>query len=253
MKKYLLPIPIAVLLSSCGKTTHISSQESKETIESSTVTITSEVEDSSNEVLSSNEEIVSSSEEQSSASEELSLSDISSSSTEKPLSILKKTLTFYNGGFTGSLDLPGTMDSFINWCNQDTPIINSIGCVGYAQLNYIGNQNDENRFSTLILGSQSQTGKLIFNLAVTAIHVRVNVQPYTKYIAYNNSYNVDTHAVIYINDVEHDLYLEDGYNGPTDSRDFEYGNTDGMGTITIANKENNQRVFVHSVEITYWG
>ena len=86
-----------------------------------------------------------------------------------------------------------------------------------------------------------------------AINVKITVQPYTKYIAYNNTYNVDTHASISINNEEHDLYLENDYTGATENKEFEYIAIDGTNTISIANKEEGQRVFVHSMEITYWG
>ena len=261
MKKSLAPILIAVLLSSCGKTPSAVSEESKEVIDSSDIPISSIVEDSSSDVISSSteessissSEIVSSSEAVSSGEQISSSEATTSSSEQEPVGVFKKTLTFYNGGFTGSLDLDNTLADFEDWCNQDVDIFDSINCEGYAQVNYIGNQGDVNRFSTLILGSQSKTGKLIFNLNVNAINVKITVQPYTKYIAYNDSYNVDTHALISINNEEHDLYLENGYSGPTENKEFEYLSIDGTKTISIANKDEGQRVFVHSMEITYWG
>ena len=246
MKKYLLPVLIAILLSSCGKTTSSGDQESKEIIESSSEP-TSEIISSSEEIISSSEVTLSS--ELVSSSEETT----TSSTPPDPVGVFEKTLTFYNGGFTGSLDLDNSRADFKDWCNQDGDIFDSINCEGYAQVNYIGNQGDANRFSTLILGSQSKTGKLVFNLSVYAIKVKITVQPYTKYIAYNNTYNVDTHASISINNEGHDLYLETGYTGSTENKEFEYLSVDGTKTISIANKEEGQRVFVHSMEITYWG
>lgn len=282
MKKSLVPILIAFLLSSCGKHVSAVSQESKEIIERSETPISSVIEDTSSDVISSSteessntiissvveesssdtissslkessSEIISSSEAVSSSEQISSSEATASSSASEPVSVLKKTLTFYNGGFTGSLDLDNSRADFKDWCNQDVSIFDSINCEGYAQVNYIGNQGDVNRFSTLILGSQNKTGKLVFNLSVRAINVKITVQPYTKYIAFNDTYNVDTHALISINNEEHDLYLETGYNGPTENKNFEYLNIDGTKTISIANKEEGQRVFVHSMEITYWG
>ena len=237
MKKSIVPVLIALLLSGCGKSTSAVSQESNEGVDSACTPISSVVEESS----ISSSEVITSSEE------------TASSSQQEPIGVLKKTLTFYNADFTGSLDLDNTRADFEDWCNQDTPIFDSIDCEGYAQVNYIGNQGDANRFSTLILGSQSKIGKLVFSLNVKAINVKITVQPYTKYIAYNNTYNVDTHASISINNEEHDLYLENDYTGATENKEFEYIAIDGTNTISIANKEEGQRVFVHSMEVTYWG
>lgn len=245
MKKFLFPILIAVLLSSCGKTAPTSSQESKETEDNSIASISS----SEEETTSSNETISSSNEESLSSSEET----VTSSSEQTPVGVSKKTVTFYNGGFTGSLDLTVTQTNFVNWFNGDNPILDSVGLDGYAQVNYIGNEGESTRFSTLTLGSQSKTGALSFNFNVDVTYVKVTVQAYSKYIAYTDTWNVDKHSTILINNVNHNLYLADDHEGPAEEKEFDCGFTGGTKTVTLANKEEGQRVFVHSMEITYWG
>ena len=76
-------------------------------------------------------------------------------------------------------------------------------------------------------------------------------QPYTKYIAYNNTYNNDKEAKFYIDTSEYDLSLDSAYSGPTDNRTIEKTFEEAKRSFSISNKGNNQRVFVHSMEITY--
>ena len=251
MKKSLAPILIAVLLSSCGKHISAVSQESKEVIESSDAPISSVIEDSSSITVSSAYEENSS--EVISSSEIISFSEEATTSAPAPAEVSYKTVTFYNGGFTGSLDLEVTQTNFVNWYNGDDHILDSVSLDGYAQVNYIGNEGDSNRFSTLILGSQSKTGALSFNFNVDVIYVKVIVQAYSKYIAFNDTWNVDKHAKILINNVDHDLSLPDNHEGPADEKEFDLGIASSTKTITLANYEEGQRVFVHSMEITYWG
>lgn len=180
----------------------------------------------------------------------------SESTTSQPdqVGVVKKTVTFYNGGFTNSsLDKEASQNQFVTWFNNGDDVLTSIGYQGYAQLNYIGNTSDSWRFSTLILGSGSKTGKITFNFKYNIVSIKVEVQPYTKYIAYNNTYSVDTSATFVLDNDEHDLSLEAGYQGETERKTFEKAYAEGTKTISIANKDEGQRVFVHSLELTYWG
>ena len=234
MKKYSYLLILIAFLIGCNKTT------SEEVVASSSIN----GEASSTQISNSqnSEDIVSS-------------SIISSTSSEEPeVGVWTKKVTFYNGGFTNSsLDQAASQTQFVNWFNGESdPILDSINYEGYAQLNYIGNQNDSWRFSTLILGSQNSSGKITFNLNVHAIAISVVVQAYSKYIAYSDSYSTDTNATFLIDNKEYDLSLEEGYTGDTEKITIDHY-SEPVTSFSISNKEAGQRVFVHSLEITYWG
>ena len=175
-----------------------------------------------------------------------------SSSSEPEDGVKKKTVTFLNGGFTNSsLDQPASRAQFVEWFNGSDNILDSITYTGYAQLNYIGNANDSWRFSTMILGSQTSEGTITFNFNVHVVSVKIVVQPYTKYIAYNNTYNIDKSAKFIFNEEEHDLSVDESYVGDTEKTTLECFPKQNENKFKIANKEGNQRVFVHSFELTY--
>lgn len=211
------------------------------------------------DTVSSNSEISSSQETSSSAASSSSEAQSSSASTTSnppdPVGVYHKVVTFYNGGFTNSsLEQPASRQQFVDWFNNGDNVLDSITYEAYAQLNYIGNQNDSWRFSTLILGSQSSNGKITFNLNIQALSVKVVVQPYTKYIAYSDSYNVDTNATFLVDSQEYDLSLEEGYTGETENVTIEHTfGENPVSSFSISNKDAKQRVFVHSLDITYWG
>lgn len=234
MKKYPYILILAVFLVGCNETS------SEEIITSSSI----------------NSETPSSQVTSSQTSEDIISSSIASgtSSEEPEVGVWRKKVTFYNGGFTNSsLDQAASQSQFVNWFNGESdPILDSINYEGYAQLNYIGNQNDSWRFSTLILGSQNSNGKITFNLNVHAIAITVVVQAYSKYIAYNDSYSTDTNATFLIDNKEYDLSLEEGHTGDTEKITIDHY-SDPVTSFSISNKEAGQRVFVHSMEITYWG
>ena len=233
-----------------------SSSEASSDISSSEI---SSSESSSSSVASSSSErsSLSSSSNASSASSVSSSSEQSSSQESfppEPVGVVKKTVTFLNGNFTNSsLDQATSQKQFISWFNNGDDVLESINYSGYAQLNYIGNEGDSNRFSTLILGSQKSNGSITFNLKYYPTMVKFVVQPYTKYIAYNSTYNVDTNATFIVNQEEYDLSLEEGYSGETETQTVYWANKTESNSFTIANKEAGQRVFVHSLEITYYG
>ena len=183
-----------------------------------------------------------------------SSSNVASTSSTLPDSLCTKTVTFYNSIFTNSsLDEAPSQARFVEWFNGDDNLLNTIDYSGYAQINYIGNANDSDRFSTLILGSSSKAGKITFNFNNAIDSIKVVVQAYTKHYAYGNvdTYSTDTNATFSIDTIEYDLSLENGYLGPTENKTFEHSFTNNTRSFSISNKEANQRVFVHSMEIAY--
>ena len=189
----------------------------------------------------------------SSQSQASSSSNASSSSGESEDGTVTRTVSFLNGGFTGSLDEAKSQTSFVAWFNGNDNILSSIVCTNKAQMNYIGNQSDSWRFSTLILGSQNNLGTITFNFSVHVTQVKIVVQPYTKYISYNNTYNIDKSATFIFNTEEHDLSVDSSYSGETEKITLNCTPNPNENKFTISNKENNQRVFVHSFELTYLG
>ena len=177
-----------------------------------------------------------------------------SSGSKEPVGVVTKTVSFLNGGFTNStLNQAASQTQFVEWFNKSANILSSIDYSGYAQMNYIGNANDSWRFSTLILGSQNSEGAITFNFNVHVVSVKIVVQPYTKYISYNDTYNIDKSAKFYFNEEEHDLSVDANHSGDTEKVTLECFPNQNENKFKIANKEAGQRVFVHSFELTYWG
>ena len=177
-----------------------------------------------------------------------------SSGSKEPVGVVTKTVSFLNGGFTNStLNQAASQTQFVEWFNKSANILSSIDYSGYAQMNYIGNANDSWRFSTLILGSQNSEGAITFNFNVHVVSVKIVVQPYTKYISYNETYNIDKSAKFYFNEEEHDLSVDANHSGDTEKVTLECSPNQNENKFKIANKEAGQRVFVHSFELTYWG
>ena len=203
----------------------------------------------SNSVSSSNEDDASGSSITSESSD--SSSTNTSSSSELEDGIVKKTVSFLNGGYTGSLDEAASKTSFVTWFNGSDNILNSSDCTNKAQVNYIGNTSDSWRFSTLILGSQNNLGTITFNFNVHVTQVKIVVQPYTKYITYSSTYNIDRSATFIFNEEEHDLSVAADYSGETEKVTLNCSPKQNENKFTISNKEVNQRVFVHSFELTY--
>ena len=228
-----------------------SSSSSVETTSESSNTTTST---SNNTGTSSNNTGTSSNNTGTSSNHAGTSSNGGSSSSEPEDGVKKKTVTFLNGGFTNSsLDQPASRAQFVEWFNGSDNILDSITYTGYAQLNYIGNANDSWRFSTLILGSQTSEGTITFNFNVHVVSVKIVVQPYTKYISYNDTYNIDKSAKFYFNEEEHDLSVDANHSGDTEKVTLECFPKQNENKFKIANKEGGQRVFVHSFELTYWG
>ena len=164
--------------------------------------------------------------------------------------VYTKTVTFYNGGFTNSsLNQAQSQQNFVNWFNGDDDILESINYSGYCQLNYVGNEGDANRFSTLILGSASQDGEIKLNFKYDVVSVKVNVQSYSKYIPYSSTWSNDINSVFYLDGEQHDLSLSAGYTGDTEKHDFTKSYNPAVKSVTISSEGG--RVFVHSMELQY--
>ena len=228
MKKLLLPLLIALLLTSCrgNSSSQVSSSQHIYPLSSSSIETSIESQASTTSV---------------------------SSSLPNPVGIVRKSVIFYNGGFTNSsLMQDASQARFIAWFNDGDDVLASVEYSGYAQVNYVGNAGDADRFSTLILGSSNDSGSIKFNFNIQIVSVRVNVQPYTKYDSYHETYNIDRNATFIIDKKEYSLAVDESVTGQTDIKTIRYSFPESASAFTLANKEAKQRVFVHSLEITYW-
>ena len=256
---------ILVLLSTialvgCTHGNSKSNSDIKENSSSSTTTSETSVNVESSNVISSSS-LESSSSSQTTSSQTISSNSSSSASSSSttsnppdPVGVLTKTVSFLNGGFTNSsLDQAKSQEQFVDWFNNGDDVLNSIDYDGYAQMNYIGNKSDSWRFSTLILGASSKVGAITFNFNVHVTQVKIVVQPYTKYIAYTDTYNIDRNATFLFDNEEYDLSVDESYVGETEKVTLNCAPNPEQNKFTIASKNEGQRVFVHSFELTYWG
>ena len=261
MKKIITLCALLAFIAGCSKTpsTEPDSSSSLEISQSSSLEDTSSIAPSSSSESQSSSQESSSNTTSSISSSSSAVSSSSSASSESsssnppdPVGVVKKTVSFLNGNFTNSsLDQAKSQEQFVNWFNNGDDVLASINYSGYAQMNYIGNQSDSWRFSTLILGSQNDNGAITFNFNYHVTSVKIVVQPYTKYISFTDSYNVDKNTTFIFDEKEYDLSVAEDHSGDTEKTTLTCAPNPEQNRFTIANKDAGQRVFVHSFELTY--
>lgn len=169
---------------------------------------------------------------------------------QKEEQLKTKIVSFYNGGFTNStLNQESSQKQFVDWFNKDDELLTSIEYSGFAQMNYIGNEKDSWRFSTLTLGSQKSTGSIKFNFSQKIKSIKLNIQGYCKYIEYTDSYSVDKNSKFYLDGDLYDLSVESEATEELEKKDITKEYNPEVTSITISNEDG--RVFVHSMELTY--
>lgn len=157
------------------------------------------------------------------------------------------TLNFYEEDTSGNdvntyaFDQLSNCEKFIEDQNN---ILTSVTCVGYAQINYVGNKGDADRFAVMILGSSKSEGSLKFTSSAFITNIKANVRTYTKF--YNQAWHPEE-STFYLDDVEQALTADE--TGPSQLVQVEKSYEDGTKSFTIGTKD--KRVFVHSLEITY--
>ncbi len=108
-----------------------------------------------------------------------------------------KEITFYNGGFKGSLDTK-SIDDFKTWLNgTDGDLFESVVLAKgtYAQLNEF--DDIDGKFTTMCLGSGSKGCDLTFNFKYVVTSIELVASPYYKYDSYNKIYRGDTGSALY--------------------------------------------------------
>lgn len=209
--------------------------------ESKEETSTSQSEATSEESTTSQE---SKSEE---SSEETSSSEITGLETFK--------IQFYSvnneGAVTGSSSESSFYDKVKTYCTdeQGSLLTSASAPDGYAQINYIGNKGEEGRFSTMILGSQSQDGSLKLDFNVYINKVKVEAQGYYKHIAYNDTWSVDSDCSLTLNGSTDVLNLPTQADAAAEVKTKEY-NIEETNSLLFTTPGDG-RVFIRSIEITY--
>lgn len=238
MKKILIPLLCVTLLTGCSLNFH-GEDEQKETEE--------QIQPSNNQP--ENTPTGETNQNGSTSNPETPSGNQPGEQTQTSNDSLTKTITFLNGGFTGSLNQTATQENFLAWINGNDNLFSSIEYKGFSQLNYIGNEKDPARYSTLQLGSANDTGEIKFNFAYDVLSVKFNVQAYTKSYTSNGTLNwsTDKQSKFYIDTDLHDLSVTS--NGQTPKQDFIKTYNPAVKSFLI--KSSGGRVFVHSMEVTY--
>lgn len=175
------------------------------------------------------------------------------------------TATFCQGTFAGQLEQPATKERFINYVNGDTGLISSIDFEGKSTAGNLEFGEIEDGVVKKVqhnfwwLGAQSNTGTLTMNFAFEVTSIKLEIQAYYKQYVNTWEYstptiipNCDTNSKLYIDSEEHlfDLSIEDDTTIP-EKVNAEVNYSTPTKTITIGNMEENQRVFIHKMEISY--
>ena len=158
-----------------------------------------------------------------------------------------KEVVFKNASFTGQLVYDSTRESFVSWFNGDDDVLESLDCLGKCEMKSISDKANETR---LWLGSQSETCTLTFNFKYDVSKIKLNIQSYSKYIAYSDSYSRDYNSVFILDGDSYDLSIPDTFEGDTLSKNVEKSYEESK-TKKVELTNEGGRVFIHSIEITY--
>lgn len=251
--KLLLVLAASFLLVGCNEST-ITSEESKSKESQTSESITSQEGSESSEISSEESSSEESSSEQSS-SEESSESIVQGNKT--------LSVTFLNNEDFPKGGLPAKdHENFISAFNGETDLLASF-TNSQNNLVQISNNTSEDCYinSTLQLGSRSGAGEIDFTFNYPVTRVTVQVQAYWTAYSYSGqplTYNVDENANICIgNDNNYvDLKNAGGAEPEKVTKSFDFNNAteiklyDVMDCDDLPDKQG-QRVYIHSMEITY--
>ena len=177
------------------------------------------------------------------------IEEVSPTPSEEPVKEEKVlTMNFYtedtsdNDVLTYAFDQQSNCEKFIEDQNN---ILTSVSCIGYAQINYVGNKGDADRFAVMIIGSSKTEGELTFTTNAEIVDIAVSVRAYTKY--YSSAWHPDT-TTFYLDDVEQQLNGEE--TKETELVNVEKHYDDPVKSFKIGTKD--KRAFVHTISITYY-
>lgn len=278
-KNIFLLIAASALLVSCGSNESATSSS----VESSTLSSTSSQDESSTEHSSSeessssnteteeeskecgscgwstsdsSEETISDSSEEKSSSEE-EISDDESSEEELEERTFKVQFKLFNGSKpTGDSDhnFLSVLEPY--FLDDDYQLLEDVETPeGYfSQINEFSKRGEEDKvvpFTTLSLGSSSKYGELTFNFNYQITKVVVAAQAYHKFFSYTgySGWSIDEDCVLGIND--NTLSLPSAEEDEPEELIQTYDYEEGIDYLVLST-EGEGRVFVNSLEITYY-
>ncbi len=189
-----------------------------------------------------------------------SISESTSSITSETSSSQPTQTTTYKGQFysvndsgaitgdSSSTSFTTTVQSYFMYQGSSL-ITNASAPGGFAQINYIGNAGQEGRFSTMILGSQSQEGRLQLQFNCQIYKIKVEAQGYCKYIPYSDSWSVDDNCSLSVQGQDEIINLPttEGQNSEVVTKEYVFN--DYVNTLDFSTGDG--RVFLNSLEITF--
>lgn len=179
---------------------------------------------------------------------------------------LTKTITFLDGSFVGQLDQPSTRNSFVTYVNGTDDLLSSVSLVGKSEskemdfqiLDEVGSKVTEKHVMWW-MGSASATGKLTMDFNCDVTGIKLTIQAYHK--PYVNTWdepepflvpNADKSAKLYIDSTDNIKDLSFTTETTPEIVDFSKTYQTPTKQIIIGNLNIQQRVFIHSMEISYF-
>ena len=173
-------------------------------------------------------------------------------------------MTFTDGAFIGQLDQENKRTQFVTYFNGDSDLLSSVSLVGKSESKEFSNEtlvNGEKVVESHVywwMGSGATTGKFTMNFNYDVVGIQLMIQAYNKtYVDTWSaaepfvSYSFDEHAKLYIDTKD---YAKDLSHSGTDKPEivsFSKDYTTPTKQITIGNFEEGERVFIHSIKISY--
>lgn len=179
--------------------------------------------------------------------------------------VLTKTITFTDGSFIGQLDQPSTRTNFVTYINGTDNLLSSVSLVGKSEskemdfqiLDEAGTKVTEKHVMWW-MGSASATGKLTMDFNCDVTGIKLTIQAYHKPCV--NTWdepepflvpNADKSAKLYIDSADNVKDLSFTTETTPEIVDFSKTYQTPTKQIIIGNLDIQQRVFIHSMEITY--
>ena len=179
--------------------------------------------------------------------------------------VLKKTITFLDGTFIGQLDQPSTRSNFVTYVNGTDDLLSSVSLVGKSESKEIDFQKLDDTGAKVTekhvvwwMGSAKTTGELTMNFNCDVTGIKLTIQAYHKPFVNTwdeaepfVNFNADKSAKLYIDTTDNVKDLSFTSDVTPDIVDFTKSYQTPTKQITIGNLEMEQRVFIHSMEISY--
>jgi len=261
MKKILLTLTCALLLTGCLAQEPVEQQDNKP---SETETQNDEQNTNENQQNSENGSENSGQNNDDDNNNQDPGDNTPSSQGEPTQDIRTKNVTFKDGSFIGQLDQPSARDNFVSYINGTDDLLSSISFVGKSE-------SKEVSFETLVdgekksekhivwwLGSSSTNGVLTMNFKYDVTKISLSIQAYYK--SYVDTWsqseavvvsNVDTTAKMYVDTQDNVKDLSCPETEVPQVVSFSKNYETPTKQIILGTFEAYERVYIHSMELTY--